>query len=91
MDDREKITAAGNTFVPVVNTLRSLGYSVRREGTDPEIWWAENAELSVSAEDPHHLLALVTMRQVQGTDWQASDREIEATLREFYGDEHTGA
>ena len=85
---KEYIIEAGNTLVPMVLALRSLGFRVsRRSDPDPDkdLWRAESDEWGVAASELPTLLALVLMRQVRGPDWKAADEEIDAVLAEFGG------
>jgi len=82
----EHITTAGNTLVPMVLALRSLGFRVARTARSGEDEWiAESDELRLSAGELPSLLALALMRQVRGTNWMATDAEIDAVLSEFGG------
>ena len=83
---RERIAAAGNTLVPMVLALRSLGFRVaRNDGSVADEWIAESERLHLSAGELPSLLALVLMRETRGAEWKASDAEIEAVLSEFGG------
>lgn len=78
------ICAAGNVVVPSYLALQSKGYLLETlsPGQDDEKWWAEKDGLRFQADNLIELLGLVTMYEIRGIDWQASDEEIEAFLQE---------
>ena len=81
---REFIADAGNTQVPAILLLRSLGFVVRREyREDTEHWFADRADLTLLADSPMSLLGLATMRSVRGAAWKAADAEIDTVLSEY--------
>ncbi len=84
MESHERIADAGNTQVPAVLTLRSLGFVVRREAqASHELWYAETPALTLMAKDPLSLLGLANLRSSRGTDWKATDREIEDVFCDY--------
>lgn len=84
MTKKERIAAAGNTLVPSILTLRSLGFSVRVDRTHgAETWVASDERVELVASDPHTLLGLACMRLQRGSVWAASDEDIESVLREY--------
>jgi hypothetical protein len=80
------IADAGNVLVPAYLALIQKGYSVSCEklGSEEEdLWIAENSSNRFVAEDPLLLLGLITLYEIRGEKWQASDNEIEAFLKKF--------
>ena len=47
------------------------------------LWIAESSTIQFSAEDLVTLLGLVALEETRGTDWQASDEDIESFLAQF--------
>ena len=81
---RETIADAGNTLVPAILTLRSLGFVVRRKAHQGgELWFADRADLALVSDSPLTLLGLAALRSVRGAAWKATDAEIDAVLREY--------
>lgn len=80
-DPAEQIANAGNTFVPAVLALRAAGYIVTR--TTRDRWHAARPGLTLIADDPVELLGLAAMRDARGSDWRATDREIDSVLAEY--------
>ena len=73
-------------MVPAYLALRAKGYTVTREtpGNEAqETWIAESDSLRLVAEDTVSLLGLAPMAEQRGSDWKASDDEIEAFLRAY--------
>ena len=71
-------------MVPSYLALKSKGYVVEPicPGQDDETWWAEKDGLRFQADNVIEPLGLVTMYEIRGTNWQASDEEIDAFLQE---------
>lgn len=82
----ETIANAGNTEVPCYLSIEKLGYSFSRvhEGTDNELWVAENGKLKFVASNQLELLGLIYMREIRGENWKAEDSEIENYLQTYY-------
>lgn len=82
-----RIASAGNTVVPAYLALLAKGYLVSRDplapGSAEETWRAQGDGLEFLAEDPVTLLGLVAMFETRGTDWKASDLDIDHFLRAF--------
>jgi hypothetical protein len=79
------IHAAGNVEVPAYLALCKSGYSVsmnRIAGRD-QIWIAEKNGNQFQAEGLIELLGVVTMFEVRGEQWQATDSEIEEFLKRY--------
>jgi hypothetical protein len=78
---------AANTLVPAYLALLQRGFSVSRESgssDDSEAWWiAEDADRRFVAADPLALLGLVALYETRGSEWQASDEQIDRFLAEF--------
>lgn len=84
----ERIASAGNTVVPAVLALESLGYTVMRRdsGREPpnDEWWTATGPLGeFIAEDPVMVLGLVAMRDTRGPDWKPTDAEIDDFMNRF--------
>jgi hypothetical protein len=81
-----KIADAGNVTVPAFLTLQQRGYVVRCErsadGTR-ETWIAESDTTELLADDPVALLGLAALAESRGTDWKASDSQIQEFLKKF--------
>ena len=80
-----KTEAAGNTEVPAYLALIARGYEVSRvcrQGLDDD-WVAKKGESSFMANSPVELLGVVTMIEVRGANWLATDQEIDEFLKKF--------
>lgn len=77
------LCAAGNVVVPSYLALKSKGYVIEPKSLrqDNETWWAEKDGLRFQADNVIELLGLVTMYEIRGIDWQATDEEIDAFLQ----------
>lgn len=82
----EIISASGNTDVPAYLAIKSLGAEITREMRDEEAeWWiAVLYGCRFIAEGPLELLGLITMRRERGSNWKASDEQIEAFIETYY-------
>ena len=81
----EIIAAAGNTEAPAFLTLIKLGYEVDRVGNDgDEHWIATKGTLRLLANGPLELLGLSLLRSERGSDWHASDHDIDQFIKRFY-------
>ena len=84
---KAKLTDAANTIVPSYLALIQRGLSVYQEPSAVTesglLWVAEDARTQFFAEDLVTLLGLVAMRETRGTDWQASDEDLESFLARF--------
>ena len=80
-----RLADAGNTVVPAYLTLRQRGYAVRcdQPNTSQELWHAESETAHVMAEDLLSLLALTAIVESRGSEWRATDEQIESFLREY--------
>lgn len=74
------IFQAGNTVVPAILALESMGLSV--EVTDRSVV-ARSATNEYMAEDPVAVLGLVKVVELRGSAWMASDGEIDDTFGRF--------
>lgn len=78
---------AANTLVPAYLALlqRGLSVSCKPASSDTEEgWWiAEDAAQRFVAADPLTLLGLVALYETRGSEWRASDEEIDQFLAEF--------
>jgi hypothetical protein len=78
----KSIAQAGNTVVPAVLAVESLGYEVVAQG---DRVLARQGDESYDAEDPVALLGLIRLVELRSWDWHASDEDITLTLRRFGG------
>ena len=77
--------AAGNVVVPAYLALRAKGYVVRCErSNESENWIADGPLGRFGADDPITLLGVVGVAETRGSDWPASDAEIESFLETFH-------
>jgi hypothetical protein len=79
------IADAANTQVPAFLALKAKGFRVFRSkmvGTEEE-WVAKSSEIKYVADDVLAFLGLVAMYEERGTNWKATDAQIEAFLKEF--------
>ena len=83
----EHISNAGNTLVPAYLALQSKGYQVWWErgdsAPDDEIWFAKGPLGDFSACDAVELLGLVTMPEMRGPAWQATDAQIDEFMAKY--------
>ncbi|HEX3656649.1 MAG TPA: hypothetical protein VHV55_12610 [Pirellulales bacterium] len=84
----ENIGAAGNTLVPAVLTLESMGYRIGWERHDDqrEDWHADGPLGHFWGDDPLELLGLITMRELRGVNWKATDEQIDAFAARYLPD-----
>ena len=75
-----RLVDAANTMAPAYLTILSKGYLVRSEGS---LMIAERGGNSFLADGPVALLGLISMTEVRGEAWQASDEEIGNFVRLF--------
>ncbi len=78
-----RIVALANTEVPAILALESLGFNIASRIVNVDqgmIWTATGNGDEYVAEDPLSLLGLVTLLEVRGDTWQASDDDIEKYL-----------
>ena len=79
------ISTAGNTIVPAYLVLRAKGYAITKKqlAGDDELWTAAGPLGRFTAEDTVLLLGIVTLAEVRGERWRASDEEIENFMATF--------
>jgi len=83
-DDRPFVHPAGNVEVPAYLVLRGKGYKISAaEQAGGPVWRAENSERRCAADSLVELLGLISMLEARGTDWGATDIEIDAFLHAF--------
>ena len=77
------IAEAGNTGIPASLVLEQKGFLVRREVSKDggEHWIAERSDFTCIASGAEALLGLVSVFEVRGEDWFASDEEIDSFLQ----------
>ncbi|WP_056773324.1 hypothetical protein [Terrabacter sp. Soil811] len=76
----QRIAQAGNTVVPALLAVESLGFAVKVIGTHVMAWRGEEEYL---ADDAVALLGLIRLVEIRSWDWAASDAQIEETLRRY--------
>ncbi len=74
------LVQAGNTVVPAILVLRSLGYVVELQG---DLFVAQSSSARFAAEDPVAVLGLVKLVEAR-RPWRATDSEIDDILAEFH-------
>jgi hypothetical protein len=74
------IAQAGNTVVPAVLAVESLGYEVVVDGAGVR---ARRGDESYLAEDAVALLGLIRLVELRSWEWRANEDEIHETLRRF--------
>ncbi len=79
----EKFSAAGNVEVPAYLTLLKLGYQVECTVGSSTLWCARNDSIELIADGCIELIGLHLIRKERGTEWQATDLEIESFLKKF--------
>jgi hypothetical protein len=77
---QQRIVQAGNTVVPALLAIESLGFAVRMSGG---ITYARRGQEEYGAEDPVALLGLIRLVELRSWDWAASDSQIDDTLRRY--------
>ncbi|WP_406831720.1 hypothetical protein ABEG17_02575 [Pedococcus sp. KACC 23699] len=75
-----RIVQAGNTVVPALLALESLGFSFEVSG-DSVV--AHRGPEEYVAADPVALLGLVRLVELRSWDWAASDSKIDETLLRY--------
>jgi hypothetical protein len=73
-----RIVQAGNTAVPALLAVESLGFVVEVRGDSV---YARRGQEEYGAEDPVALLGLIRLVELRSWDWSASDPETDETLR----------
>lgn len=72
------LAQAGNTVVPALLAIESLGYKVVASGSSLS---ASKGDDEYFADDPVALLGLIRLVELRSWEWQARDEEIDQTLR----------
>jgi hypothetical protein len=78
------ISAAANVVVPAYLAILSKGYEIEASEGQNCLKATRGAD-SFLADDPITLLGLIAMAELRGTNWRASDREIDDYLMRFGG------
>ncbi|MDL9980737.1 hypothetical protein [Microbacterium candidum] len=73
------ISHAGDTLVPAILVLQSLGFTVEQHG---ELFVAKTSFARFTAENPVALLGLVTIADHR-RPWRASDEEIDGVMQKY--------
>jgi hypothetical protein len=74
------IVQAGNTVVPALLAVESLGFVVEVSG---ENVYARRGQEEYRAEDPVSLLGIIWLVELRSWDWEASDAQIDEVLRRY--------
>lgn len=77
---QQRIVQAGNTVVPALLAIESLGFAVDLSG---DATYARRGQEEYGAEDPVALLGLIRLVELRSWDWAASDTQIDETLRRY--------
>ena len=79
------LCAAGNTEVPAYLVLTQKGYVVTANDLPEEHsnWCAEKDGARFQADTLIEVLGLVSMYEVRGSNWAASDRDIDDFLNQY--------
>jgi hypothetical protein len=79
------IASAANTEVPCYLALIELGFDVtKQQSGEREFWIAEKPDLEiVSEEGLCMLLGLAKLIEIRGSNWEATDAEIDQFLKHF--------
>jgi hypothetical protein len=81
------LVSASNVLVPAYLALIEKGYRVKRlspaKRGEPEEWCATKGRSRFLAEDTLSLLGLVSLYEVRGRTWRASDTELESFFEQF--------
>ena len=79
-----QITSAGNTVVPALLSLESLGFEVvvSANGDRAECRVTRGDE-SYVADDPVTVIGLVRLVELRGWNWAVSDSELDAAIQRF--------
>ena len=75
-----RIAAAGNTEVPAYFVLIQKGFSISLEGAN---WIASRSGLTLVGAGPLELLALSSLYEARGDQWQPTDGEIQDFLSRY--------
>lgn len=75
------LCAAGNVEVPAYLVLRQKDYTVTASTKDT--WYAEKDGLRFQAQNLIELLGLVSMYEIRGVHWVATDQEIDDFLAKY--------
>ena len=74
------LASAANVDTPAYLTLLSKGYALKLQGS---LWIAEKGEDSFIGDNPIELLGLISLAEVRGENWRASDEEIQQFMDKF--------
>jgi hypothetical protein len=80
----KQITTAGNTVVPGLLALESLGFGISIERIDDrDVFRATRGEETYLADDPVEVLGLVKLIEMRGWEWRAADADLDLVLRRY--------
>lgn len=73
-----RIAQAGNTVVPAILAVESLGFAVEVTGAGA---YARRDQAEFAAEDPVALLGLIRLVALRSWDWAARDEQLHEVLQ----------
>lgn len=76
----QRIVHAGNTLVPAILALETLGYAV---SMDADLVSATSDKGTFVAADPVSVLGLIKLVETRSWEWGADASEIDTTLERF--------
>ena len=79
-----QISAAGNTGGAAYLVLIAKGYD-HPPRSRIDAWVAQKGEDAFGASGPLELLGLVAMAEARGSNWRATDEEIDTFLKKYPG------
>jgi hypothetical protein len=79
------ISSAGNVEIPAYLTLQNKGYviGVGKNEAGEQIWIAEKDGNQFSAEGLIELLGVVSVFEVRGDAWRATDSEFDDFIKRY--------
>ena len=81
----ELISTAGNTEAPAYLTILSKGYSIKStEISHESIYIATKNLIEFRSDSMTGVLGLISIREIRGENWKASDSEINEFMKIFY-------
>jgi len=85
-----KLTDAMNTYNPALGLVQDKGYTVEvidDEENDSFDWKATKNDCQITASDPLRLLALISIVEEKGSDWNKNISNFyDEILKDFYGE-----
>lgn len=75
------LASAGNVLVPAYLSVEQKGYTINK--LDDNLLSARNENAEFIAEDPLYLLGLISIYEIRGKNWKATDKEIDEYSKKF--------